>query len=399
MTDRTGQCMCGAVRFSARDVPDTFGACHCEMCQRWTGSALLGVSVPEGNVTWTGSDHITRVRSSAWAERGFCSKCGSGLFFRITVEGEYSGNIELPIGVFHDASGMTLSNEIYIDHKPDSFSYAANDRQVLTRAQCVAKFPPLEGEANRFTDYGPPKTPQVPREVTHLREDSDLRITYYPGQSDTVVVTFNSVSYGLYDAQPDEFIGTAKGADINHVISVTDRQRSWFSAPGMVDRIVDTVALKLAELSPKRIATLGSSMGGHGALLFAERLGVDVALAFSPQFSMQERMKETRWTDLRPFMTEHRLSALGPHLTGKTRAICLFGAQTRQDRRHMMWILRRCVADCYLLDDAHHIVAEKIKTDGQLGDVFAAALAGDDSTLSAILGTPQPRPDQEGRAS
>lgn len=146
MTDRKGQCMCGAVRFDARDVPDTFGACHCEMCRRWTGSALLGVSVPIGNVTWDGEEHISRLQSSSWAERAFCSKCGTGLYFRVTLEGEYSGQLELPIGLFDDASGMTMTNEIYIDHKPDSFAYASNARQVLTRAQCVQKFPVLDGE-------------------------------------------------------------------------------------------------------------------------------------------------------------------------------------------------------------------------------------------------------------
>ncbi len=146
MRDRKGQCMCGAVGFVARDVPDTFGACHCEMCRRWTGSALLGVSVPTGNVTWDGSEHISLLKSSSWAERAFCNTCGTGLYFRVTLEGDYSGQIELPIGLFDDASGMTMSNEIYIDHKPDSFAYAGTGRQVLTRAQCVEKFSVLDGE-------------------------------------------------------------------------------------------------------------------------------------------------------------------------------------------------------------------------------------------------------------
>lgn len=142
--DRDGGCLCGAVRFSARAVPLTFGACHCETCRRWTGSALLGVTVPAANITWTGEDNIARFQSSSWAERAWCAKCGSNLFFRFTGGGAPVGDIELPIGLFDDASGMVMHNEIYIDHKPDSFAYAANDRQVLTRAQCVEKFPLLD---------------------------------------------------------------------------------------------------------------------------------------------------------------------------------------------------------------------------------------------------------------
>lgn len=137
--------MCGAVRFEARDVPAKCGVCHCEMCRRWTGSALIGVTVPVDKVTFSG-DALRVITSSTWAERGFCNKCGSGMFFKVTLEGDYSGNIELPIGVFDDADGFEMSNEIYIDHKPDSFAYAGEGRTLMTRADCVAKFGVLESD-------------------------------------------------------------------------------------------------------------------------------------------------------------------------------------------------------------------------------------------------------------
>lgn len=136
--------MCGAVRFVAYDVPTSFGACHCEMCRRWTGSALLGVTVPEDRVEWEDERHLSRIASSDWAERGFCSQCGSGLFFRVTQAGEWSGGIELPIGVFDDPNGFEMNNEIYIDHKPDSFAYAGSGRKLMTRADCVEKFSVLD---------------------------------------------------------------------------------------------------------------------------------------------------------------------------------------------------------------------------------------------------------------
>jgi hypothetical protein len=62
------------------------------------------------------------------------------------VPGKYSGNRELPIGLFDDTNGLTMTNEIYIDHKPDSFAFAGEGRQVLTRAECVEKFPLLASE-------------------------------------------------------------------------------------------------------------------------------------------------------------------------------------------------------------------------------------------------------------
>lgn len=143
---RTGGCLCGAVRFTARLEGTKFGACHCEMCRRWTGSALLGISVPEVNVDWQGAEHIAKRKTSAWAERAWCRNCGSGLYFQVTIDGPYAGILELPIGLFDDANGLTMTNEIYIDHKPDSYAFAGSDRQVLTRAQCVEKFPVLDSD-------------------------------------------------------------------------------------------------------------------------------------------------------------------------------------------------------------------------------------------------------------
>ncbi len=143
--ERTGGCLCGAVRFKARLTGTNFGVCHCAMCRKWTGSALLGVTVPVDNVAWTGEDHIARRQTSTWAERAWCRDCGSGLFFRITRPGPLCGTLELPIGILDDADGLTLTNEIYIDEKPDSYAFAGEERNILTRAECHARFPVLAG--------------------------------------------------------------------------------------------------------------------------------------------------------------------------------------------------------------------------------------------------------------
>jgi hypothetical protein len=139
MDTRSGGCLCGAVRFEADLTTHEFGACHCDMCRRWTGSALLGLTVPQANVTWHGAEHIARIQSSDWAERAHCAQCGSPLYYHVTLDGPMSANLELPIGLLDDASGLSFANEIYIDHKPDSFAFGG-DRPRLTRAETLAKF-------------------------------------------------------------------------------------------------------------------------------------------------------------------------------------------------------------------------------------------------------------------
>ncbi len=138
--------MCGAVRFTARKVPDEFGACHCEMCRRWTGSAFLGTSVPRDSVTWEGEAQIRTLQSSDWAERAWCGRCGTPLYYHVTADGPLKDDYEIPVGLFDDANGLTMTSEIFIDQKPDSFAYTG-DHNLMTRAEVLKKYGvSLDGE-------------------------------------------------------------------------------------------------------------------------------------------------------------------------------------------------------------------------------------------------------------
>ncbi|MCA0870545.1 GFA family protein [Seohaeicola saemankumensis] len=139
MTERSGQCMCGAVTFTARDVPATYGACHCEMCRRWTGAALVAATVPAKGITWTGNDKIRKIQSSDWAERAWCDACGTGLYYHVTAPGPMAENYEIPIGLFDDTRGMEMTGEIYIDHKIPSLGFTG-DHSRLTRKEVLKQF-------------------------------------------------------------------------------------------------------------------------------------------------------------------------------------------------------------------------------------------------------------------
>lgn len=140
MSDRTGKCMCGAVSFTVRDASTLFGACHCDMCRRWTGSAFLGMTVPEDKISFDGEDAISRLQSSDWAERAFCNKCGSGLWYRVTSE-DFPDTYQIPIGLYDDPNGLSFDRELFIDCKPDSFAYQGK-RNTMTRAEVFAKYAP-----------------------------------------------------------------------------------------------------------------------------------------------------------------------------------------------------------------------------------------------------------------
>ena len=132
---RTGACLCGAVRFTAR-TGTSYGICHCGQCRRWTGGPLMAITVAEDAMTVTGEGIVSR-RTSAWASRSHCGTCGSPLWYRWDKGVDGSGDYEVPLGLLDDTSGLVLTREIYADEAPAGIAYAgSHDRldAAATRA-------------------------------------------------------------------------------------------------------------------------------------------------------------------------------------------------------------------------------------------------------------------------
>jgi len=77
-----GGCLCGAVRYRAEGTPTNVNHCHCRMCQRGSGAAFVTwATFPLAQIKWTKGAPTIR-RSSNIAVRGFCSACGTALFWQ-----------------------------------------------------------------------------------------------------------------------------------------------------------------------------------------------------------------------------------------------------------------------------------------------------------------------------
>lgn len=128
-----GACLCGAVNVT---VPDNthISACHCGMCRRWGGGPLLAVHCGS-DVQIAGAEAVTAFASSEWAERAFCSRCGTHLYYRFVPADEYA----FSAGLFQDGPELMLEEEIFIDSKPVGYAFAG-DIEKLTEAQVMAKY-------------------------------------------------------------------------------------------------------------------------------------------------------------------------------------------------------------------------------------------------------------------
>jgi len=79
--ERTGRCLCGAVRFSARGEPNWIAHCHCDSCRRATSAAFATYAgYPAEAVAWTAAAP-RRYASSPGVTRSFCANCGAPMSF------------------------------------------------------------------------------------------------------------------------------------------------------------------------------------------------------------------------------------------------------------------------------------------------------------------------------
>ena len=135
----TGRCLCGAVTITMTNAHREVDVCHCSMCQQWTGSMYAGIEASE--FTITGEEAISTYASSSWAERAFCSKCGSHLWYKFTP----TGNRTFLAGMFDLPEGLPIKHQIFIDEKPDWYDLAQASPKK-TSAEIIA-----EAEAAGFT--------------------------------------------------------------------------------------------------------------------------------------------------------------------------------------------------------------------------------------------------------
>ena len=95
----TGGCQCGNVRYRATAMLDNAHLCHCRMCQKAMGGLFAAlVAAPNNALIFTRGVPAT-FRSSDHVERGFCSACGTPLFFRSDNAGRTNltmGSLDAP---------------------------------------------------------------------------------------------------------------------------------------------------------------------------------------------------------------------------------------------------------------------------------------------------------------
>lgn len=115
-----GACLCGAVSFEVEGPLPPPDACHCTQCRTQSGHYWASTDVPRSSVSIEGDDKVTWFQSSDKVRRGFCSICGSFLFWAPIGRDK----IAIAMGAFDAPTGTRLAHHIFTADKGDYYDIA-----------------------------------------------------------------------------------------------------------------------------------------------------------------------------------------------------------------------------------------------------------------------------------
>lgn len=114
MVERTAGCACAQTSLTAQGDPVLYGLCHCNNCQRRTGSAFgMNAYFPDDRVLAPQGEFLCYVvEGEKDQHRYFCARCGTTLYWKSGWLQDWTG---VAAGCFRDnplpEPGLTVAND------------------------------------------------------------------------------------------------------------------------------------------------------------------------------------------------------------------------------------------------------------------------------------------------
>jgi len=220
-----------------------------------------------------------------------------------------------------------------------------------------------------------------------LLSDEELVIRWLPGNGDQLVLAFTGVEHGFGGLPMDEFLGSASNHARNHVLFISDMQKSWYSKKGISVRIRNFVLQFIAEKQINATTAIGNSMGGYGAIMMAGLLDLKAVAAFSPQISMHPHViDEKRWAKFRPSFGRELLLSVAPIVSfAKTHFFVFFGAESTRDVGQNLLLKPAKNLTVRVLKDCNHNAAQVLKRKNILAPLLRRIIDDDTTGIDDLL--------------
>jgi hypothetical protein len=124
-THASGRCLCGAVRYEIRGPLRDVLVCHCSECRRWSGHFFAATSAQKSDLVLVESDALRWIESpesESDARRGFCSACGSSLFWDAPAR----DTISIAVGSLDEPTGLETIGHVYVSQAGDYYELPAD---------------------------------------------------------------------------------------------------------------------------------------------------------------------------------------------------------------------------------------------------------------------------------
>ncbi|EKT4540419.1 GFA family protein [Pseudomonas putida] len=122
--EKHGTCLCGDTRLTVTVDNTHISACHCSMCRKWTGGPLLVVHCSKPPLIEGRAPSV--YDSSDWAQRAFCGRCGTHLYYRLKANDFHA----VPVGLLDGDQAWDFDLQIFVEQKPAWYCFANQTKEL-----------------------------------------------------------------------------------------------------------------------------------------------------------------------------------------------------------------------------------------------------------------------------
>jgi hypothetical protein len=119
-----GSCLCKSIVFKILGPLRGVINCHCSQCMQTHGNYGSYTSCHDEDLIFTSKENLNWYKSSKFAKRGFCRKCGASIFFKKLNDNK----ISISAGMLDNSTRLKSISNIFLE---DKLSYYNLDNKLL----------------------------------------------------------------------------------------------------------------------------------------------------------------------------------------------------------------------------------------------------------------------------
>ena len=117
INSKIAKCLCGGIKIKVTRKLRNVINCHCSQCMKTHGNYSAYTSCTEDSIIFLNKKTLKWYKSSNIAKRGFCSRCGASMFYKLTK----SKNISIAAGMFSNPTKLKTYSNIFTKGKLDFY--------------------------------------------------------------------------------------------------------------------------------------------------------------------------------------------------------------------------------------------------------------------------------------